>query len=629
MNFLRRISIQHQLMFLAGFIALGMISLAMISHLTNQQVRELAQARLTIEQIGSGMLTLRRNEKDFMARRDLRYVDKFSGNFDRLLLDVDRLKSALQSQGVNSSDADRLKQVFQNYRASFMQVAAIVEKIGLDPKSGLYGALRKAVHDAESILKEQNEVQLTADMLMLRRREKDFMLRLDTKYLDKFNQDIVVFDRHLAESGLGANGSVSGDLAKAMKAYQDNFKALVDGYLTLGLSSKEGLHGEMRKTIHASETLLQDFEQRTNELIDSKANFLVSLQYIVSAILVALVMALIALIIPTILRPLRAMSALMLDTSENWDMTALAREDVPAEIAHMASSFNAMMSAFRKMIRNVKTSSSQLSDSAEDMATITHAMDNGVTRQQQETEQLANALDEMSAAVKEVASNAATAAEAAVIADEEGKKGLEVIDRTESGISALATEFSETAEIISELSNESENIGTVLNVIRGIAEQTNLLALNAAIEAARAGEQGRGFAVVADEVRTLAQRSQESTEEIQTIVERLQSTAESAVSAMTRSKTGTEKNVEQSRQAAATLHSIIDAVSKIKDMNLSIATASEEQAAVSTEINNSVKNINEVTAETAQNSQQTMSAGKSLNEISTDMNNLVKDFRVE
>ncbi len=627
MNFVKRVSIQHQLMFLAGFVAVGMIGLAMISHLTNGQVRELAEARLTIAQIDSGMLTLRRNEKDFMARKNYKYVDKFSANFGNMMSEVERLQQLLENQGVDTAEIGQLKQVFQQYQASFLKVADTIETIGLDHKSGLYGALRKAVHNAEGILKEQDQIQLTADMLMLRRREKDFMLRYDPKYLDKYNKDFAVFEQHLDYSSLDADTAAA--VTAAMETYKADFTSLVEGYRKLGLSSEEGLHGEMRATIHQSETLLDSFAENTTALIDSKSGFLVTLQYIVSGVLLVLVLALIALLIPTILHPLRQMSSLMLETSENWDITARADEDVPTEISDMAASFNAMMSAFRNMIRKVKTSSSQLSQSAEDMESITHAMDNGVTRQQQETEQLANAMDEMSSAVNEVAGNAANAAEAAVTADEEGKKGLEVIDNTRNGVSALADEFAETAKIIAELSEESENIGTVLNVIRGIAEQTNLLALNAAIEAARAGEQGRGFAVVADEVRTLAQRSQESTEEIQTIVERLQGTAESAVAAMTRSKDGTEKNVEQSRLAAETLHSIIDAVSKIKDMNLSIATASEQQAAVSSEINNSVKNINEVTSETARNSQQTMQAGKSMNSISTDMNNLVKDFKVD
>ncbi len=148
------------------------------------------------------------------------------------------------------------------------------------------------------------------------------------------------------------------------------------------------------------------------------------------------------------LRPLRNMSTLMLETSQNWDMTVKAREDVPTEIANMAISFNAMMSAFRKMIENVKASSSQLSQSASGMASITKAMDGGVKRQQIETDHLANAMGEMSAAVQEVAINAATAADAAVTADDEGKKGLEVIDNNKLGISLLANEFAETAIII-------------------------------------------------------------------------------------------------------------------------------------------------------------------------------------
>ncbi len=179
MKFLKRFSIQRQLMFVAGFVTIGMVGLAVMSHVTNNHVNELAEARLTLSQIDTSMLTLRRNEKDFMARKDPKYVDRFMKNFVAMQAKTDHLKTLLEHQDVESGQVDQLKEVFNSYHRSFLQVAATIEKIGLDPKSGLYGALRKAVHGAESMLKEQNQIQLTADMLMLRRREKDFMLRYD------------------------------------------------------------------------------------------------------------------------------------------------------------------------------------------------------------------------------------------------------------------------------------------------------------------------------------------------------------------------------------------------------------------------------------------------------------------
>ncbi len=627
MGFLNRVPIQRQLAFLAIFVAVGMIGLAITSRVINDNVRQLADARLKISRIDAGMLRLRRNEKDFMTRKDTKYIDRFAANYAALQADVDRLEQLLAGQSVEFGQVGTLRKVFSSYQATFLQVAVTLDEIGLDHESGLYGALRQAVHRAEAILEQQEQVRLTVDMLMLRRREKDFMLRFDPKYVDKFEKDYAVFMQHLADSRLDA--VTRAEVVAAMQGYRRDFLALVEGFRMLGLSSSEGQHGAMRTIIHQSETLLREFEDRTRSLIDERALRLVTLHYLVGALLVLLVLGLIGLLIKSILSPVREMARLMLETSENWDLRASANEQVPTEIADMARAFNAMMAAFRDMVRNVKTSSARLNESSGNLAEVTKAMDQGVKRQQLETSQLASAMDEMSGAVQDVASNAATAAEAAVSADEDGKRGLEVIEKAQQGISALAAEFSDTANIVSDLSTESENIGTVLNVIRNIAEQTNLLALNAAIEAARAGEQGRGFAVVADEVRTLAQRSQESTEEIQTIVERLQQTAESAVAAMARGQDGTARNVEQSHEAATMLSSIIDAITRIKDMNLAIATASEEQAAVSTEINKSVKNINDVTNETAKSSLQTMQAGEAINEISTGMQRLVETFRVE
>lgn len=626
MNRLRNLSIQNRLITLAAFVITGMICLYLTGNFSSERIGTLYQTQLVISKIDTVMLTLRRNEKDFMARKDSKYIDKFNGNFQQLMAKSEQLRDLLDEAGLDSAEVEPLKTVFQNYQTIFVEYAAAMEKLGFDPKSGLYGSLRAAVHNAETILKKQKQIQLTADMLMLRRREKDFMLRNDLSYLDKYQKDFGKFEQTLSTSSL--ESEVRQDIKLAMQQYKTNFVALVEGNVELGLSSKEGLHGEMRNIIHQSEAFLEEFDSHMLETIQNETDNIRFLQLILSVILIGTTLGMVLLLIPSISRPIRNMSALMLRTSNDWDVTVRADESVASEISEMAISFNLMMEAFGQIIASVKGSSSRLSESATSMISATEVMDNGVSRQQSEIENLEGAVNEMASAIQNVATNAASAADAAVKADEDGKIGLEVIDKTKAGINLLANEINNTARIVGELSKESENIGTVLSVIQGIAEQTNLLALNAAIEAARAGEQGRGFAVVADEVRTLAQRSQESTEEIRTIVERLQAVAESAVVAMDKSKQGTEINIEQSSQAVDSLRSIIQGISSIKDMNLSIASASEQQAAVSSEINNSIAGINEVTSETAQNSQDTLQAGKSINKLSDEMKKSVQKFNL-
>ncbi len=237
-------------------------------------------------------------------------------------------------------------------------------------------------------------------------------------------------------------------------------------------------------------------------------------------------------------------------------------------------------------------------------------------------------MNEMTATVQEVARSTNAAATASETVDVETQKGRGVVQQTKDGIHTLENEVMSATTVIGDLNKESESIGTVLTVIRGIAEQTNLLALNAAIESARAGEQGQGFAVVADEVRTLAQRSQASTEEIQAIVERLQQAAERAVSVMDKSKDLAQESVTRSRVATESLEAILTAVSVIKAMNLQIATAAEEQTAVSEEFNRNIVNISDVTRETSTHTRQTMAIGQSLSEMANQLRALVKRFIV-
>lgn len=262
------------------------------------------------------------------------------------------------------------------------------------------------------------------------------------------------------------------------------------------------------------------------------------------------------------------------------------------------------------------------------MKDITSQTQQAVSRQRAETEQVATAINQMSATVLEVAHNANHAAEAAQNADQEAIAGREVVNETMQAINGLAGEVDRAAEVISKVESDSANIGSVLDVIRGISEQTNLLALNAAIEAARAGEQGRGFAVVADEVRSLASRTQASTQEIQQMIEILQSGARKAVSVMDGGKVQAKNGVEHAQRAQESLSRITSAVSTITDMNTQIAGAAREQTTVADEINQSIVNISQIADQSLDGTRQTNDTSDRLSQLAEQLRGQANRFRI-
>lgn len=297
-------------------------------------------------------------------------------------------------------------------------------------------------------------------------------------------------------------------------------------------------------------------------------------------------------------------------------------------IGQLVDSFNRMADNLRSTISEISASSGQLTDAVGRMAGVSEQTDQCLRAQQSQTEQVATAMNEMTATVQEVARNAEQAAAAANEADSEARNGALIATQAIGGIESLVKEVERVAAMLDGLRADSDNIGVVLDVIRGIAEQTNLLALNAAIEAARAGEQGRGFAVVADEVRTLASRTQESTQEIHNIIENLQNKAVSAFDAVQSARDSANKGAEQVEHAAESLAEIAGAVSTVQSMNSQIASAAEQQRCVSEEINRSIIEISQSTEQTAAGTQQTASASEQLAQLAERLSSNIRGFKM-
>jgi methyl-accepting chemotaxis protein len=622
------LTIKNKFILVGSLILVSIVGILLFDHHLVKQTEGFSQVQNNLSEIRGDMLMLRRNEKDFLARIDLKYEQQFADNLATLLTNTDKLHKASIEAGLDAESIKEMRSAFTDYGEIFTQLIAIQQTIGLNPKEGYYGALRGAVHQAEAAITALDDQQLRADMLQLRRNEKDFMLRADKKYIDKFTKSFDSFNANLANSSHG--DTQKSTITVAMKSYQDNFLKLFEGISKKGLNSKSGIIGELRATIHTAEQGISDTSTALHDTITTKTGSKEKLSLfknIISIGLVFLIIGLIYWLAKGILDSVHNISNVIRYSSEHKDLSVRVNTKVQDELGETGAAFNEMMESFQSTINEVNSASIQMAAAAEELSSVTLQTDENVNQQKSETKVLVRAIETMVNAALQVAENSLLAAESSTQTTAESTEGRNVINSAVATINSLSESILRASSAIERVEQDSEKIGTVLDVIRGIAEQTNLLALNAAIEAARAGEQGRGFAVVADEVRTLAGRTQESTQEIQSMIESLQAGAKEAVSLMDESSTLTSDSVEKTSAADQRFIQISESVEHISKLNSQISDSAKAQASTSEEVNCHVASITEITAHTELGAKETSQASKDLAKIASQLQVLVNQFK--
>ena len=362
-------------------------------------------------------------------------------------------------------------------------------------------------------------------------------------------------------------------------------------------------------------------QERLQEMLLSVIGVTVAL--LVAITLVGLFMA------RSFIRPLLLMKANLDDIAAGeGDLTKRLTVTSQDELGQLAGSFNRFVDKIHGLVRQIAEMTTQLTGLVGQVAEQAARSEEAMQRQRQETDQVATAINEMSSAAQEVARSAQNAAVAAQQTDSEGQQAKRVVDGSVEQIHALVGDIRHSGTSLDSLQSDVQSIVSVLDVIRSIAEQTNLLALNAAIEAARAGEAGRGFAVVADEVRALASRTQQSTQEIQGMIDRLQKGTQQAVDAMRRSSQAGEGTTARANEAGTSLDTMAGLIATISTMNAQIASAAEEQTAVAEEINRSVHQIATAVDRVADETQQSAEASRGLAQVGQRLGTLVGQFRI-
>ncbi|AIY63979.1 methyl-accepting chemotaxis protein [Pseudoalteromonas piratica] len=626
MELLQRLTIKARLQLNAFFVGLAMLVLLFVILYEASVMLKLNNAVQLTEELAIHEGVLRKHEKNFLFYKNQDSLTLFDDEFKELKSTSSNLNTILKELDIDTNTLSELNSIIDQYNADFANVVELQRKIGLHPKDAAYGNLRAAVHQVETLLKQRSNYKLLADMLQLRRNEKDFMLRLDKKYLTRFNDNIDSFKASIKSSD--EDTGYQSELLSLLDIYQREFSALVSAQEKLGLDLNSGALGKMSASVAKSDVIVDRLVAETKAAIESSADFSKTAAIVIFVISSFVVMTLVYMTSRSIIVPVNKVCEVIHEIRSSNDLTRSVKSVGDDEIARMTTDFDSFIGDFKNLIFEVKQALGILNTATENLASTTAETSEGMREQLHEADMVATAATEMQATIQDISHNTEAAAKKAESTNENAMQGKQEVDSTVSRISELTHSLTHASDVVTQLEQDAVTIGSVLDVIRGIAEQTNLLALNAAIEAARAGEQGRGFAVVADEVRSLAQRTQDSTQEIESIISTLQQRTQEVVSVMDRCKTQGSSSSEQAVQAGTLLYSISEDVQTIMDMSTQIATAIDEQNQVASEVNKNVIKIRDIAEQAATHAQTNAQTSEEVSAQAEVLHKAIEKFNV-
>ncbi|WP_346396017.1 methyl-accepting chemotaxis protein [Pseudomonas syringae] len=616
-----------------GLVLLMTLMISATGWFSNQALIDRGDRVTAIAEVNELTLQLRINRMSYEVLYNAETAAKVRSTLDELDAALQTARNLLRSPE-NLQLLDVQIQATRDYRQSFEDMSKAIETREAS-RSQMGENADKAVDQADRIeaelLKEDNILAFNGIVGVSKLiQQARFQVRGYT-YSGRpdFEKDA---NKAIDDAVTGIN-TLAGDISSTYSPMLQQAIAGLNGYRA-AVGKYRDAQAASKAALDKMTTLGVSMLATSNDLITRQnksrdADSAKSVQMIIAATALAMVLGILAAWVITrqITTPLQE-TLEVVERVASGDLSRNLKVDRKDELGKLQATIQRMTVSLRELVGGIRDGVTQIASAAEELSAVTEQTSAGVNSQKVETDQVATAMHEMTATVQEVARNAEEASEAAVTADRQARDGERVVNEAIAQIERLASAVGNSSEAMGALKQESDKIGSVLDVIKSVAEQTNLLALNAAIEAARAGEAGRGFAVVADEVRSLAQRTQKSTEEIEALIARLQSGTQQATTVMDSSRELSTSSVELTRRAGGSLANITKTVSSIQAMNQQIAAAAEEQSATAEEINRSIINVRDVSEQTSAASEETAASSVELARLGNHLQVLVSRFTV-